>query len=77
MSAHHELGPAGPLLLAGLAFGLGSGIVRDPAYPWIARTLASESFGERERRVVRLHRRVSIYARHVILSLTVADDAEG
>jgi hypothetical protein len=71
-----ELGSAGVLVLAGLAFALGSGVTRDPCYPWIARTLHGPHYGEGPQRTVRLKRRVLIYARHVASYLTGADDAQ-
>lgn len=77
VEAHElNLGPAGTLLLTGLAFALGSGVTRDPCYPWIKRTLRGPHYGEGPQRVVRLKRRVLIYARHVASHLTTVDDAQ-
>lgn len=76
-AARHQLGQQGAMLLASLAFALGSGVLRDPAYPWISRTLVDQGFGEGERRTERLYRRVSIYAREVLTStLPATHDAQ-
>ena len=73
-----ELGPEGALLLAALAFALGSGVTRDPCYPWIARTLRDPRFGHGPLRAARLYRRVGVYARSVLAHLAPSrpDDAQ-
>lgn len=73
-----ELGPEGALLLATLAFALGSGVTRDPFYPWIARTLRDPRFGHGPLRTARLYRRVRAYARAILAHLTPSepDDAQ-
>jgi hypothetical protein len=74
----YELGPEGALLLAALAFALGSGVARDPCYPWIARTLRDPRFGHGPLRTARLYRRVRVYARFVLAHLapSESDDAQ-
>lgn len=53
LAAQHHLGAQSTMLLASLAFALGSGIFRDPFYPWILRTLTASEFGEGEARTRR------------------------
>ncbi len=68
-----QLGPEGALLLAALAFALGSGVTRDPCYPWIARTLRDPRFGHGPVRTARLYRRVGVYARFVLAHLAPSE----
>jgi hypothetical protein len=64
------LGGDAVMLLAGLAFALGSGIAQDPCYPWIAHTLRHPKFGDGPRRTDRLFKRVNIYLYSVTRYLT-------
>lgn len=75
-AARYELGSQGPIVLASLAFALGSGIAHDPAYPWIERTLVAPGFGSGARRTARLRHRVTIYAHRVLDHLTAAAHAQ-
>lgn len=77
-TTRYGLGLRAPILFASLAFAFGSGVLRDPAYPWVARTVAGERFGDGERRALRLYTRARIYTRYALAHLSnEAHDAEG
>jgi hypothetical protein len=53
--------PAGTLLIAGLMFGFGHGILEDPLYPWVRHGIEDREFGNEEKRIARLAARVRTY----------------
>ena len=65
-AAYSVTGPEGLALLAGLLFGFGHGVVGDPAYPWIVRTLADVNVVGVEDRVARLQKKVMVYASQIL-----------
>lgn len=71
-SAHKEAAqaelrsPESVPLVLGLMFIFGSGILRDPMYPWVARTLASPDEKGQETREEKLLRRGKAYLRKML-----------
>jgi len=53
--------PHGAALLIVLMFALGHGIMRDPLYPWIWRTLEDESVADPDEKAKRLQVKIKIY----------------
>lgn len=53
--------PAGTALLAALMFALGSGITRDPLYPWVSHTLTEPPDQDPEKCVERLRKKAQTY----------------
>lgn len=58
--------PASVPLVLGLMFTFGSGILRDPIYPWVTRTLASPDEKGQETREEKLQRRGKVYLRKML-----------
>jgi hypothetical protein len=63
---------AGRGLIAGLLFGFGHGVLEDPLYPWIARTLSDPLLAPAAR-TERLFNKVHTYLRHMALYFAEAD----
>ena len=60
---------AGVCLFIGLMFAVGHGFVRDPKYPWIAKTLENPAISSPDRRVERLYAKTMTYLDHVLARL--------
>jgi hypothetical protein len=56
-------------LIIGLMFALGSGVITDPKYPWIKRTLTNAAISDPDRRAERVYSKAMTYLDHVIAHL--------
>jgi hypothetical protein len=63
---HRIATPVGISFLAGLMFALGHGIVADPKYPFIERTILNPEIKDPNKRVERTYSKVMIYLDHVL-----------
>jgi hypothetical protein len=66
----HMATPAGVGLLCGLMFALGTGVARDPLYPWVRDTLTTPPVQEAARRIERLRRKTRMYLNATLNNLS-------
>lgn len=57
---------AGRGLLAGLMFGFGHGVTRDPQYPWVGRTLEDALVANPNDRASRLYDKTMVYVKRAV-----------
>jgi hypothetical protein len=59
----------GRALIAGLMFGFGHGVLDDPLYPWVARTLNQQLVPDPNERAQRLHEKTRVYIDYMLQHL--------
>lgn len=64
----------GIAVLVGLMFGFGTGVLRDPLYPWVSSTLGESSLKDPEAQAERLLRKSKLYAEHLVANLQAEQD---
>jgi hypothetical protein len=67
----HRFPLRGEALMVTLIYAFGHGCIRDPLYPWIARTLLDERIAEPAARSERLERKAVTWLEHVLASTQV------